>query len=70
MHTLRQAFIDTNRTPNFRECCVLAATLLVVWRVRYVTRQHLRLLDHRELADVGMDALTREREVAKWFWQP
>ena len=70
MHTLGQAFIDTNRTPNFREYCVLAATLLVVWRFRYVTRRHLRLLDRQELSDVGMEASTRQREVAKWFWQP
>lgn len=39
------------------------------WRRRCVTRRQLSLLDARGLADVGLDAGTRDREIAKPFWQ-
>jgi uncharacterized protein YjiS (DUF1127 family) len=42
--------------------------LLRMWRRRYVTRRHLRLLDARGLADIGLDADARDREIAKSFW--
>lgn len=43
--------------------------MLRTWRRRYVTRQQLGLLDAHGLADIGIDASAREREVAKPFWQ-
>lgn len=44
-------------------------TMLRAWRRRYVTRQQLGLLDARGLADIGIDAGARDREIAKSFWQ-
>jgi uncharacterized protein YjiS (DUF1127 family) len=43
--------------------------LLRMWRRRYVTRRQLRLLDAHGLADIGLDANTRDREIAKPFWK-
>jgi uncharacterized protein YjiS (DUF1127 family) len=43
--------------------------MLRAWRRRYVTRRQLSLLDSRGLADIGLDAGTRDREIAKPFWQ-
>ena len=40
------------------------------WRRRYLTRRHLRWLDERGLADIGIDQVDRDREVARKFWQP
>ena len=39
------------------------------WRRRYVTRRQLSLLDSHSLADIGIDAGVRDREIAKPFWQ-
>jgi len=47
----------------------LIATLRT-WRRRYVTRRQLVMLDSRGLADVGIDASGRDREIAKPFWKP
>jgi uncharacterized protein YjiS (DUF1127 family) len=41
---------------------------LALWRRRYLTRRHLRELDQRGLADIGIDAIEREREAGKPFW--
>ena len=43
--------------------------MLRTWRHRYVTRRQLSLLDARGLADIGIDADARDREIAKPFWQ-
>lgn len=43
---------------------------LIVWHHRHRTRRQLRDLDLRALSDVGLDAPARDREVAKWCWQP
>jgi uncharacterized protein YjiS (DUF1127 family) len=43
--------------------------MLWTWRRRYVTRRQLSLLDSRGLADIGIDAGVRDREIAKPFWQ-
>jgi uncharacterized protein YjiS (DUF1127 family) len=43
---------------------------LIVWHHRHRTRRQLRALDRRALIDVGIDAEARDREVAKWCWQP
>lgn len=43
--------------------------MLRTWRRRYVTRQQLSLLDARGLADIGVDAAARDREIVKPFWQ-
>jgi uncharacterized protein YjiS (DUF1127 family) len=42
--------------------------MLQAWRRRWVTRRQLGLLDARGLADVGIDAGARDREIAKPFW--
>lgn len=39
------------------------------WAVRYGTRQQLRRLDTRALADVGISEAERRRECSKWFWE-
>ena len=43
--------------------------LLRMWRRRYVTRRYLSLLDARGLADIGLDADARDREITKPFWK-
>ncbi|HLM12758.1 MAG TPA: DUF1127 domain-containing protein [Reyranella sp.] len=43
--------------------------MLRTWRRRYVTRRQLGLLDARGLADIGIDARARDREITKPFWQ-
>ncbi|HYI04526.1 MAG TPA: DUF1127 domain-containing protein [Reyranella sp.] len=43
--------------------------MLKAWRRRYVTRRQLGLLDARGLADIGIDASARDREITKPFWQ-
>ena len=62
----RHEFVDHARP---RDSGGLIATLRT-WRRRYVTRQQLGLLDARGLADIGIDAGARDREIAKSFWQP
>jgi uncharacterized protein YjiS (DUF1127 family) len=47
-----------------------ALALLALWNRRRRTRQQLLWLDERQLADVGIDPCVRDREIAKWFWQP
>jgi uncharacterized protein YjiS (DUF1127 family) len=41
-----------------------------VWLTRRNTRQRLRELDLRQLADAGLSEADRQRECMKWFWQP
>ena len=43
--------------------------ILRTWRMRLKTRRHLRGLDARLLADVGLSEADREQECAKRFWQ-
>lgn len=40
------------------------------WLQRMQTRERLRELDTRQLGDVGLSLAARQRECAKWFWQP
>jgi uncharacterized protein YjiS (DUF1127 family) len=42
---------------------------LGLWRRRYLTRRQLRQLDRRGLADIGIDAVQRDREASKPFWK-
>jgi uncharacterized protein YjiS (DUF1127 family) len=42
---------------------------LRLWRRHYLTRRHLRQLDRRGLADVGIDPIERDREAGKPFWK-
>lgn len=39
-----------------------------LWHRRQTTRRQLARLNARELADIGCDPLTAEREAAKPFW--
>jgi uncharacterized protein YjiS (DUF1127 family) len=45
------------------------AETLGLWRRHYLTRRHLRQLDRRSLADIGLDAIEQEREAGKPFWK-
>ena len=56
-------FTDARRDPRG------LVALLRMWRRRYVTRGHLRLLDAHGLADIGLAADDRDREVGKPFWK-
>jgi uncharacterized protein YjiS (DUF1127 family) len=58
-------FVDPARP---REGSGLIA-MLKGWRRCYVTRRQLGLLDARGLADIGIDASARDREITKPFWQ-
>ena len=58
-------FVDQARP---REGSGLIA-MLRTWRRRHVTRRQLGLLDARGLADIGIDASARDREITKPFWQ-
>ena len=57
----RYAWLDALR----RSC---AATLRV-WIRHATTRQALRELDARLLADIGRTERERRHECAKWFWR-
>ena len=59
---------DTQLRDAPRDAGGLVA-LLRMWRHRHVTRGHLRRLDARGLADIGLDADARDREIAKPFWK-
>jgi uncharacterized protein YjiS (DUF1127 family) len=59
-------FVDRARPRDGGGLLAMSRT----WRRRYVTRRHLALLDARGLADIGIDAAARDREIAKPFWQP
>lgn len=41
---------------------------LVVWQRRWETRQQIRQLDDRQIADVGLSRADLEREARKPFW--
>jgi uncharacterized protein YjiS (DUF1127 family) len=43
--------------------------MLGLWRRHYLTRRHLRQLDRRGLADIGIDAIDQDREAGKPFWK-
>jgi uncharacterized protein YjiS (DUF1127 family) len=46
-----------------------AFVLLTVWQQRYEMRRHLRTLDDRLLADMGMSEVARRLEASKPFWK-
>jgi alanine dehydrogenase len=48
---------------------VALMTMLTSWRRRYVTQRQLRSLDRHGLADIGLDPIERDREIAKPFWK-
>ncbi len=43
---------------------------VVAWQNRSAERSHLRQLDSRLLADIGMTRADAERESRKPFWRP
>ncbi|MDX1425513.1 MAG: DUF1127 domain-containing protein [Kiloniellales bacterium] len=55
--------------PTFVAPRRASLTILRTWCLRRKTRRHLRGLDARLLADVGLSEADRARECAKWFWQ-
>ena len=59
-------FADSEQRPVGPLAAV--AALLSTWRLRWVTRRHLRALDRHGLADIDIDPVTRDRECAKPFW--
>jgi uncharacterized protein YjiS (DUF1127 family) len=61
MYELTQPTFVSPRRPSL--------AILRTWRLRRKTRRHLRGLDARLLADVGLSEADRARECAKWFWQ-
>lgn len=71
-YIVRQYLLDDVATPasrrNWRPVSRVAETL-GLWRRHYLTRRHLRLLDRRGLADIGIDPIERDREAGKPFWK-
>ena len=65
-----RAFVYADAIHPSRQRCPTLIAILIIWHHRHRTRRHLRSLDRRELADVGIDPLARQREIAKWFWEP
>lgn len=61
----RHEFVDHARLRDRGELIAMLRT----WRRRYVTRRQLSLLDARGLADIGIDAGVRDREIVKPFWK-
>lgn len=43
--------------------------LPALWRARLAERRHMRNLDDRLRADIGLNAELIEREISKPFWQ-
>jgi uncharacterized protein YjiS (DUF1127 family) len=44
--------------------------LVRIWRRRSKTRALLRAMDAHALRDIGCTESERQRECARWFWQP
>lgn len=68
----RHTFVDAPSEPasgRRHELLSRMAETLGLWRRHYLTRRHLRQLDRRALADIGIDAIEQEREAAKPFWK-
>lgn len=65
----RHVFIDARPAAAPTSFLAAAAKTLALWRRRRDTRRHLAALDMRGLADVGLDATARNREIVKYFWQ-
>ena len=68
----RYIFVDAPPEPaSARRHTLLSrmAGTLGLWRRHYLTRRHLRQLDRRGLADIGIDAIEQEREAGKPFWK-
>jgi uncharacterized protein YjiS (DUF1127 family) len=62
-------FLDAEAIGPPRQRGPTLIATLIIWHHRHRTRRHLRNLDRRELVDVGIDPLARQREIAKWFWE-
>jgi uncharacterized protein YjiS (DUF1127 family) len=58
---------DMRRLPEVRQQRPMPRVR--IWITRVKTRQRLRELDLRQLADVGLSEAERQRECMKWFWQ-
>jgi len=43
--------------------------ILDMWSRNYATRRELRNLDDHQLADIGLDRISAQRESDKPFWQ-
>ena len=67
-HALR-LIVPTPAKPRFAGLLQSILAMRVVWRQRSRTRQHLALLDARELADLGLTRAQQRAEAGKWFWQ-
>jgi len=59
---------DMRRAPEARQQQLMPR--IRVWLTRRNTRQRLRELDLRQLADSGLSEADRQRECMTWFWQP
>jgi uncharacterized protein YjiS (DUF1127 family) len=68
MTSLNSSYVDRRIAARSWWSTILAT--LIVWHQHHRTRRQLRNLDPRGLLDVGIDAAARDREVAKWCWQP
>lgn len=69
-HRFAEGWLDEPLARPRQSLLAQTAGLVRLWHRRHKTRQHLEGLDHRSLADVGIDPNARDREVAKKFWQP
>jgi uncharacterized protein YjiS (DUF1127 family) len=63
------AFEDDAQPRHAAKITATLMTALTTWRRRFLTRRHLRGLDRRGLADIGLDPIERDREIAKPFWK-
>jgi uncharacterized protein YjiS (DUF1127 family) len=65
----------TNLTLAARRCTRLQLwhefrTLLAEWLYRLRSRNELRMLDDRELSDIGLTRIDAYQEANKPFWRP
>jgi uncharacterized protein YjiS (DUF1127 family) len=55
--------------PGWRPVLGRALELLLTWQIRAFERRHLRELDDRLLADIGLSRADVEGESRKPFWR-
>jgi uncharacterized protein YjiS (DUF1127 family) len=68
-YIIRDHVVIDERPHSASPLHAAARTILGMWRQRYLTRRHLAMLDAHGLADIGLDATARDREIAKPFWK-
>ena len=69
LHAHPSSLLALPARPRQRRIWPTLVATLALWRACRRTRQHLSILNDRELADVGLSRTQQRIECAKPFWQ-